>query len=162
MQVFMGRVLIAVVGLLPAAFLASCGSPSSKPSIPSSSTLAKAASIDTGNIELTPPQAGTKAAVTAAEAWRAIEKWPRAGSYRLVLADWRPSTSSLMFGATHFSGGLVWVVEGSHVKIPCSWNTGPPGPVNQPCRVKYESAIWFVNASTGQASKGVWIYPSGS
>ena len=158
----MNRVPIAVAATLAVGLLSSCSSSSAGPSIPSSSRLSKPTSIDYRNVLLTPPPRGTKPAVTASEAWHSVKKWPRAGSYRLVLADWHPGGSALMFGTTDFSGGLVWAIEGSHVKVPCSWGSGPLPISHRSCRSVYESAISFVNAKTGQASTEVMVYPTGT
>ena len=157
--------MIAICGLA-VGFLASCSSTPAKSPVPSSSSVPSASVLATPmapeiGIQLSPPPPGTTPGVTAAQAWHAMEKLPAVAKYRLVLADWK-STSALQFGSTLFPGGLVWVIEGRHVPSQCSGGAAETGMSSRPCGSLYESAMWIVNASTGQASTEEFMYPPGT
>jgi hypothetical protein len=92
-------------------------------------------------IRLTPPPSGAKPKVSATQAWRVVGRLPASGRYRLVLVEWH-SKVPLQFDKTPFVSGLVWAVEGQNVRFPI---LGGPG------GSKRESALWPVNATTGQA-----------
>jgi hypothetical protein len=92
-------------------------------------------------IRLSPPPINASPRISASQAWRAVGVHQTSGSFQLVLARWH-STVPLYFGKRPFFNGLVWLVKGENVKIVSRGGGG----------THVGSALWPVNASTGQTS----------
>jgi hypothetical protein len=95
-------------------------------------------------IRLSPPPINARPRIDAVQAWRAVGVHETSGSFLLTLARWH-STVPLYFGGNArgpFSNGLVWLVKGEHVKIVARGGGG----------TVVVTALWPVNASTGQTS----------
>jgi len=123
------------------------------PPMPSPERLVTPIAFTFNNIRLYPPSAASSPTVSAKRAWNAVVKTTDRGhglqqnaKYSLTLAEWNSNDPTIVSSPMSGQRLLVWLVIGRHIWV--STLTGS-NHVRTP-RCIYESAMWPVNATSGQ------------
>jgi len=131
------------------------------PPMPSPQRLATPLAFSFNNIRLYPPSAALSPKISAERAWNAVvhtrdpaHGLQQNGRYSLVLAEWNSKDPTVVSSPGSGERLLVWLVIGRHIWV--STLTGA-NHVRSP-RCIYESAMWPVNATSGQLY-GQMAYP---
>jgi hypothetical protein len=131
------------------------------PSMPSPERLSTTLTFTFNHIRLYPPPAGVSPRISADRAWNAVvrTKDPAHGlqanaTYRLILTEWNSKNPTTVSPAHSRERLLVWLVIGKHIWVS---TLGRSNHIRT-SRCIYESAMWPVNATTGQLY-GQMTYP---
>jgi hypothetical protein len=125
--------------------------------MPTPERLTMTLSYNFNHVRLYPPRAAVHPIISAEQAWNAPKDLQARASYKLVLAEWN-STDPVVPGSYSTDRLLVWIVMGRHVEV---------GEMTGGNRVRaggcaYESAMWPVNAQTGEAFGEISFPSSGT